>query len=65
MKLVLALFSAVMSCIYMTIATNVQSIWTDQPESHTQFQELIWAFGSGVFFSITVMEIVLFIRENK
>jgi hypothetical protein len=65
MKLILTIVCFLLSVAYMWIGVNVQLIWPDQPESHFQAQELIYAFGSGVFFSIAVFEFLLLIKETK
>lgn len=65
MKLVLMIVCFLLSVAYMWVGVNVRLIWPDQPESHFQAQELIYAFGSGVFFLVAVFELLLLIKENK
>lgn len=65
MKLVMAIFCLLMSVVYMWVGVHVQLIWPNQPESHFQAQELVYAFGSGVFFSVAVFEIIFLIKENR
>lgn len=65
MKLVRAAFCLAMSVVYMLIGVHVLDIWPGQPIAHSQFQELVYAFGSGLLFCMGLFDFISFVKENR
>lgn len=65
MKLLLAIFSFISSMVYLTVAMHVRTIWPGPSEIAEGFREAMWGFGAGIFFTIAIVEIIAFVKENR